>query len=91
VLLDVGVQGHQILSQQEIYSLAPEARARINTVYMGTVFVGGAVGSAAAGALHSSSGFGGVMVFSACACFASFLIWAAHTVRVIRRPVSVPA
>jgi predicted MFS family arabinose efflux permease len=91
VLLDIGVQGHQIFSQQEIYSLAPEARARINTVYMGTVFIGGAVGSALAGVLHSSSGFGGVMVFAACACFASFLIWAVNTVRVMRRRVAVPA
>jgi predicted MFS family arabinose efflux permease len=91
VLLDIGVQGHQILSQQEIYSLAPEARARINTVYMGTIFIGGAIGSAVAGVLHSDSGFGGVMVFAAAVCCASFLIWAVHTFLVVRRPVSVPA
>jgi predicted MFS family arabinose efflux permease len=91
VLLDVGVQGHQILSQQEIYALAPEGRARINTVYMGTVFVGGAVGSALAGVLHSSSGFGGVMVMAAIACFLSFLIWAVHTWLTVRSRVPVPA
>jgi predicted MFS family arabinose efflux permease len=91
VLLDVGVQGHQILSQQEIYALAPEARARINTVYMGSVFIGGAIGSAVAGALHSSSGFGGTMLFAAVASFAAFLIWAAHTWTTVRRPVPVPA
>ena len=91
VLLDVGVQGHQIFSQQEIYSLVPEARARINTVYMGTIFVGGAIGSALAGALHSSDGWTGVMVFSACACLAAFLIWAVNTWLVLRRRVPVPA
>jgi predicted MFS family arabinose efflux permease len=91
VLLDVGVQGHQIFSQQEIYSLAPEARARINTVYMGTVFIGGAVGSALAGVLHSSHGFGGVMVFAAAACFVSFTIWLINTWVALRRPVAVPA
>lgn len=78
VLLDIGVQGHQILSQQEIYTLAPEARARINTVYMGTVFVGGAIGSAVAGPLHASFGFGGVMVFAVAASLVAFLVWAGH-------------
>jgi predicted MFS family arabinose efflux permease len=91
VLLDIGVQGHQIFAQGEIYSLVPEARARINTVYMGTVFTGGAVGSAVAGALHSSAGFRGVMLFAACACFASFLIWSVHTWQSVRRRVPVPA
>ncbi len=91
VMLDIGVQGHQIFAQGEIYGLVPEARARINTVYMGTVFVGGAVGSALAGPLHTNDGWSGVMVFAACACFASFLIWAANTVMTVRRRVAVPA
>ncbi len=43
VLLDLAVQGHQVLSQREIYALRADARARINTVYMSTVFVGGAI------------------------------------------------
>jgi predicted MFS family arabinose efflux permease len=91
VLLDIGVQGHQIFAQQEIYRLVPEARARINTVYMGTIFTGGAAGSALAGVVHTSDGWGGVMVFSAAACLLSFLIWAAHTFASTRRPASVPA
>lgn len=91
VLLDIGVQGHQIFAQGEIYELVPEARARINTVYMGTVFIGGALGSALAGPLHSSDGWRGVMVCAAGACLASFLIWAVHTWRAVRQPVPVPA
>ena len=51
VLLDLAVQCHQVMSQQEIYALRGEARARINTVYMTTVFVGGAIASAVAGRL----------------------------------------
>ena len=90
VLLDVAVQGHQILSQQEIYALAPEGRARINTVYMGTVFVGGALGSAFAGLLHSSSGFGGVMILAVVASSLAFLIWAVHTALFVRRRAVVP-
>jgi predicted MFS family arabinose efflux permease len=59
VLLDLAVQGHQVLSQQEIYALRPDARARINTVFMGTVFLGGSVGSAASGALYDRYGWSG--------------------------------
>ena len=91
VLLDVGVQGHQVLCQQEIYALAPEARARINTVYMATIFFGGALGSAFGGALHSSSGWTGVMVLAGLASLVSFLIWAGHTWMTRRHLVSVPA
>ena len=90
VLLDIGVQGHQIFSQQEIYALAPEARARINTVYMGTVFGGGAAGSAIAGPLHASTGWSGVMVFAAATCAAALLIWAGQSVLALRRQ-PVPA
>lgn len=91
VLLDLGVQGHQILSQQEIYALAPEGRARINTVYMGTVFVGGAAGSALAGVLHASAGWGGVMTFAAGVSALGFLIWLTHTLLARRARVLVPA
>lgn len=59
VLLDLAVQGHQVLSQQEIYALRPDARARINTVFMGTVFLGGALSSAASGVLYERYGWNG--------------------------------
>jgi hypothetical protein len=44
VLLDVGMTSNQILSQRQIYRLRPDARARLNTVYMGSAFLGGAAG-----------------------------------------------
>jgi len=59
VLLDLAVQSHQVLSQQEIYALRPDARARINTVYMGTVFLGGSIGSLVSGALYGRFGWSG--------------------------------
>ncbi|UQX88954.1 MFS transporter [Jatrophihabitans telluris] len=59
VLLDLAVQGHQVLSQQEIYALRPDARARINTVFMGTVFTGGAVSSALSGLFYQTYGWSG--------------------------------
>jgi predicted MFS family arabinose efflux permease len=46
VLLDIGVQSGHVANQTRIYSLIPEARGRLNTVYMVTYFAGGALGSA---------------------------------------------
>jgi predicted MFS family arabinose efflux permease len=77
VLLDVAMTAHQVLSQRQIYQLRPDARARINTVYMGTVFAGGALGSALAGLLHDRYGWNGIATAGIAFVAASFLLWAA--------------
>jgi predicted MFS family arabinose efflux permease len=75
VLLDLAVQCHQVMSQQVIYVLRPAARARINTVYMTTVFTVGALASAAAGVLHDAYGWTGVTVLAAALPVAGLLLW----------------
>ena len=45
LLMDVGVQTVQVAEQGQVLSLLPEARSRINTLYMVARFVGGALGS----------------------------------------------
>ncbi|AUX31230.1 MULTISPECIES: MFS transporter [Sorangium] len=45
VLLDLGAQANQISNQARVYALRPEARSRMNTIYMTTYFVGGAAGA----------------------------------------------
>ena len=47
IILDVGMQATHISNQSRIFALIPEARSRINTVYMTSSFIGGSVGSLA--------------------------------------------
>jgi predicted MFS family arabinose efflux permease len=75
ILLDLAVQGHQVLSQQEIYSLRADASARINTVFVTTIFIGGAMASAASGALYDTSGWAGVTLLSAALPAVGLVIW----------------
>lgn len=57
VLLDFGIQSALVANQHIVFSLRPAARARLNTVLMGTMFLGGAVGSATATAAWSAGGW----------------------------------
>lgn len=68
VLLDLGVQCGHVSNQTRIYGLRPEARNRLNTVYMVTFFCGGAVGSLAGSQAWSRWGWTGV-----CTAAAGFL------------------
>ncbi|GGK57149.1 major facilitator transporter [Rufibacter glacialis] len=45
ILLDLGLQATHIANQSFIFSILPEARNRLNTVYMVTYFIGGASGT----------------------------------------------
>jgi predicted MFS family arabinose efflux permease len=75
VLLDFAVQSHQVLSLRDIYALRDDARARINSVYMTSIFVGGAITSAITGALFDAWGWSGVTIFAAILPAAGALIW----------------
>jgi predicted MFS family arabinose efflux permease len=57
VLLDIGVIGDQTLGRRSINLLRPEARSRMNGLFVGLFFVGGALGSAAAGVAWASGGW----------------------------------
>ncbi|OZI21268.1 MFS transporter [Bordetella genomosp. 9] len=71
VLLDFGEQAALISNQHVIYALRPEARSRLNTLFMSGMFVGGAAGSWGAGLSWRLGGwpaaslFGGALVLLA--------------------------
>jgi len=49
ILLDVGITGDQILGRRAVNLLQPEARGRINGLFVGLFFIGGGIGAATAG------------------------------------------
>ncbi len=60
VVLDAGVQSSLVFGQREIYTLAPDLRARLNGMFMAIFFTGGAIGSALTGPLLTGFGWPGL-------------------------------
>lgn len=60
ILLDVGVQLGHVSNQMRIYGLLPEARSRLNMVYMICYFTAGAIGSFAGSLLWQQFAWAGV-------------------------------
>jgi predicted MFS family arabinose efflux permease len=79
VLLDLGAQANHISNQTRVYALRPEARSRLNTLYMVTYFAGGALGSWAGTGAWSRWGWWGV-----CACGAALSLAGLLLLRVAR-------
>ncbi len=71
VMLDVGVTGDQTLGRRAINLLRPEARGRLNGLFVGIFFLGGALGSAIAGPAWSYGGW-----LAVCGCGGVFAVLA---------------
>ncbi|MBD2721638.1 MFS transporter [Hymenobacter sp. BT189] len=74
ILLDVGVQATHISNQSLIFSLVPEARSRLNTVYMTGYFTGGSLGSVLGGLAWTHGGWPGVCLLGAGLAGSAWLI-----------------
>jgi len=60
IVMDMGVQATHISNQSIIFALRPEARNRINTIYMVTYFLGGSAGTFLATQLWKNYQWNGV-------------------------------
>lgn len=61
-ILDVAIQGQNVLNQTRLLSLSHEARSRLNTAYVTSNFIGGAIGSGVAALLWAAGGWTAVAV-----------------------------
>lgn len=57
ITLDMAVSGNLVLGQRVIYSLAGEARGRVNGIFMSIFFIGGAIGSSIGSWSYASGGW----------------------------------
>lgn len=75
VLLDMAVQTTLVAGQQVVYRLDGQARARLNSAYMATFFVGGAIGSQAGAYAYHAGGWGAATAFGAALPVLGLLAW----------------
>ena len=77
LVMDACVQGSHVINQSVIYDLLPEARSRLTTVYITTMFAGGALGSFAGAQAYEAWGWTGATLTAAAFPVAGLLCWAA--------------
>jgi predicted MFS family arabinose efflux permease len=61
LVLDFAVQMSMVTGQRIIYELDASSRARLNGLYVTSIFIGGALGSAFASSLYEQAGWNGIV------------------------------
>lgn len=74
ILIDIGMQCIQLSNQTSLFELCPSASNRMNTIFMTTYFIGGAVGTFLAGTGWTAYGWTGVVGTACLLTGASLLI-----------------
>jgi predicted MFS family arabinose efflux permease len=77
LVMDACVQGVHVMNQSVIYDLLPQARSRLTTVYITTMFAGGAVGSALGAQAYGHWGWAGATIVAAAFPVLGLLFWLA--------------
>ncbi len=75
VVVDAAVQASFVVGQHVIYALDPTARARLNSVYLATFFLGGAAGSQLGSVAYHLGGWTAVTVLGAAVPLLGLLAW----------------
>ncbi|MEU6608531.1 MFS transporter [Streptomyces shenzhenensis] len=75
VLVDMAVQTSLILGQHTVYQLDPHARARLNSAFIATFFLGGALGSQLGSVAYHAGGWGAVSALGAALPLLALLYW----------------
>ncbi|MEU6377035.1 MFS transporter [Streptomyces sp. NPDC046909] len=75
ILIDMAVQTTLILGQHTVYQLDPAARARLNSAFIATFFLGGAAGSQLGSVVYHAGGWAGLTVLGAALPLIALLYW----------------
>ncbi|WP_440105422.1 MFS transporter [Streptosporangium sp. H16] len=80
IVLDLAHQAVLNSSQNVLYAIRPEARNRINSAFMTSLFLGGTVGSALTSVVWVHGGWTGVCVLGATLSAGTVVLWALERV-----------
>ena len=75
IVLDLAQQFGHVSNQTRIYGLVPEARSRLNMVYMTCSFTGGSLGSYFCTYFWNHAGWWGVCGFSLTLMLLALVVW----------------
>ncbi|MBB3724967.1 MFS transporter [Nonomuraea dietziae] len=89
IILDLAQQAVLNSNQNVIYALRPEARNRINSAYMTSYFIGGAIGSALTSLVWVAHGWNGVVILGATLSAGTLALWTLE--RLTTRTPATPA
>lgn len=62
IVLDLGSRANLVANQTRLYTLLPQARGRLNTIFMTAYFLGGAAGSALGTTVAGHFGWSGIAI-----------------------------
>ncbi len=74
LVMDLGVASSQVANQAQVHGLDPQARSRLNTVFMATMLLGGAFGAGMGGLAFQQAGWTGACLFGAGAAALALLL-----------------
>ena len=62
LLIDIAIQTLNVINQTKVCSVEPALRSRLNTAFVVCNFIGGAIGSSAAGSLWQMGGWSAIII-----------------------------
>jgi predicted MFS family arabinose efflux permease len=89
IAMDMGMQATHLSNQTLIFALDPNARNRINTIYMVTYFLGGATGSYLASHMWDTYQWNGVCIMSIVVSAIVLIIHLVNRKKLQRKPITV--